>query len=479
VLENVAQAAIDRQGRRLALLRRGRAGLARADLWWSSPPGAEPTRELRPPFDELQTVGGQLRFSGDGQLLIWMYDDPGAIDPAQPGRSSALYVIPAGSGAPRKLRDGLTTSPSLTPFDWMPDNRHIVMARPDDHGSNRHLWLVDTISGNAQQLTATHTNETFPAVTPTGRGIAYASDEVDFDLVAIAPDGRARRSVLATARNEFDPAWSPAGDQFAFVTDRTGTLGIWARSRDGQWERPIVTDATFDASPSVTLASLAYSPDGRTLAYQRQNNGTFEIWLSPSTGGTPVRLINDGPGIRPYQDSPSWSPDGEWIVYRTRGRESSTLMKVRVGTSELIDLKVDVLPLSFAKWSPDGKWILCETAEGLSRVSSNGGDLQTLAPGAYFGFTWSDDSRHVYALGEGDTAGHLALVEIDTASATARVVNEDLGPIPVASDPIRGFTFAKGQGFLTSFANARSDIWLLEGFQQPVGWLSRLLRLER
>ena len=32
--------------------------------------------------------------------------------------------------------------------------------------------------------------------------------------------------MLATARNEFDPAWSPTGDQFAFVTDRSGSIEI-------------------------------------------------------------------------------------------------------------------------------------------------------------------------------------------------------------------------------------------------------------
>jgi len=48
-----------------------------------------------------------------------------------------------------------------------------------------------------------------------------------------------------------------------------------------------------------------------------------------------------------------------------------------------------------------------------------------------------------------------------------KVLNPDLGPVPIANQPIRGLSLAGEHGFLTSLASARSDIWLLEGFQPP------------
>jgi TolB protein len=133
-------------------------------------------------------------------------------------------------------------------------------------------------------------------VAPGGSRIAYATEEVDFDLTLIAPDGQSRRTMLATARNEFDPAWSPAGDQFAFVTDRSGSIEIWTRSRDGVWERPIVTAKDFGDSRTETLASLAFSPDGRTLAYQR---GRRDLGCGcRRLAGAPVRL-NTTTGYEP------------------------------------------------------------------------------------------------------------------------------------------------------------------------------------
>jgi hypothetical protein len=89
---------------------------------------------------------------------------------------------------------------------------------------------------------------------------------------------------------------------------------------------------------------------------------------------------------------------------------------------------------------------------------------------------WRPDSRHVVVLTESETPGHFALAEVSIDSTEPKLLNPDLGPIPVANQPIRGFSYAKGQGFLTSLASARSDIWVLEGLPSPPGWLGRLLR---
>ncbi len=489
VLENVSRAAIDREGKRLAIFRNDPDVKLRETLWWSSPPGAEPTQEARPPAN-IHATSTQLAFAADGQLLAWMNapSNEFAID-----RSLNVFCLfPAGGGAPREIFRGITSASTVPHFGWLADGRHVVLAMPDPRLGNRHLWLADTASGSLQQLTATHTNETDPVVSGDGLRIAYASDEVDFDLVLIAPDGQTRRPLLTTARNEFAPVWSPSGDQFAFVTDRAGGLEIWSRSRDGQWERPIVTATDFGASRTQTLGALAFSPDGRTLAYQRSGGQGFGIWLSPTTGGTPVPLSTRTSGTpvsaaslenpREYQDSPSWSPDGEWIAYLSAESENGRpiIKKQRVGTQESSTLFTGDLP-SFSRvaWSPDGQWVAFQTTDGLTRVPAGGGKPESIVAESSIDFTWAPDSRRIHVLVESERSGHFGLIEIDMATGVVKTINDDLGPIPIANQPIRGFSFLKGEGFLTSLASARSDIWLLEGFQQPAGLLSRLLQTGR
>jgi Tol biopolymer transport system component len=436
-------------------------------LWWSSPPGAPPQREQRPPFDTLRTGGdGLVRFSADGQLMAWMYDVD-TINSADPSRSSGFYLVPAGAGPVKQVLTALPGASNVTLFDWWSDNRQAVMALPDTLGGNRHLWIADTVSGRARQITAGHTNETAPAVAPGGSRIAYATEEVDFDLTLIAPDGRSRRTMLATARNEYDPAWSPAGDQFAFVTDRSGSLEIWTRSRDGVWERPIVTAKDFGASQTDTLASLAFSPDGRTLAYQRGGDGTWDLWLSPITGGAPVRLTTSTGTNRPWRDAPTWSPDGEWIAYVDNDAGKTLLYKTRVGTTDRIIVLEGGLTFTRPVWSPDGKWIVTQTEDGLVRVSPDGGKPEVMSTALIHAVTWRSDSRRLVALSDSDTPGHFSMIEIEASTGTVQILNPDLGPVPIANQPIRGLSFVAAQGFLTSLASARSDIWLIEGFQPP------------
>ena len=472
VLENVNHAAIDPAGRKLAVLRS--ASSMYQQLWWASPTGSDLVQETRGQLGIGEFgLGGQLQFSPDGRhLLAWLFNARSSKDVA----AGAYYLIETQPN--RDVRQVLTSIPptaTLQPFSWWPDNRHVVVGITDPVTGGKHLWFGDTQSTMMRRLTATHTNETFPTASPDGRHVAYASEEVDFDVILIGEDGRSKQPSLATARNEMEPAWSPLGDQYAFVTDRTGTMEIWIRSRDGQWERPLVTGADFPNERTETLASLAFSPDGRTLAFQRRGPGLATIWLVPVTGGTPVQLL---PNDHEYtwHDAPVWSPDGEWIAFTRSNGPRFSLAKVRRGPNDIVALVDEVLPFTRSAWSPDGQRIACQTPQGLVVVPASGGPPEVVLPEEMLVFEWADDSRRIVGLQESENVGHIAFVELDTRTRDIKVLNPDLGSIPVANEPIRGFSFAKGQGYLTSLASARSDLWLLSGFDPPGGRLWAWLR---
>jgi hypothetical protein len=111
------------------------------------------------------------------------------------------------------------------------------------------------------------------------------------------------------------------------------------------------------------------------------------------------------------------------------------------------------------------------------RVSADGGPTETIAEReTAHAITWRPGGRHIVALIESETPGHFAMVEFDTRTRETRVLNPDLGPIPIANQPIRGLSFAEGRGFLTSLASARSDIWVIDGFELPPSGIARWFR---
>jgi len=116
---------------------------------------------------------------------------------------------------------------------------------------------------------------------------------------------------------------------------------------------------------------------------------------------------------------------------------------------------------------------------GLARIPADSGKPQVIVDEAFIDFAWAPDSRHVFVLAESETAGHFGLSDIDSTTGRSTILNPDLGAIPIANQPIRGFSFLPGEGFLTSLASARSDIWLLDVIEPPNRWFDRILALFR
>jgi Tol biopolymer transport system component len=97
----------------------------------------------------------------------------------------------------------------------------------------RHRGSLMTESSTISQLTShALTNETVaPSASPDGRHIAYASEEVDLRSWSPSPrtDAHSPRMPGDGHGTNGDPAWSPNGEQFAFVTDRTAAWEFAAR----------------------------------------------------------------------------------------------------------------------------------------------------------------------------------------------------------------------------------------------------------
>jgi eukaryotic-like serine/threonine-protein kinase len=477
VVENAFRSAVAPNGAALAFLK-SEAQDARWTLWLAPAPERDARRYDVGLLNGKRFSNGLLRFTEDGsKLLAWLVPSNGDSTVANPD----FWEIRMPDGEPRRVLTSLRQRSFGVPlFCWLPDNRHVVLTRADGPTPGFHLWLADTMTDFIRPLTTTVGNEHAPALSPDGRTIAFESNTTDFDLFEVPVDGGPIRPFLNTSRNEFDPAASPVNTQYAFVTDRTGNMQIWLQNEEGYSPQPLVTEASFGGQISTAIGSLAFSPDGKRLAFQWEvaKAGTTapgsRLWVIPVSGGTPILAGGD----ENYQDAPTWSPDGEWLAYLTY----SSLVKVRVGGGAApITLKTGGIPQFVARpqWSPDGKSILCETDDGLTVIREDGLASRAISAPGWLAYAWDKDGRHVYGLRQSDDQHHFMLVSVDVQTGAQRIINANLGTIPVAQQPVRGFSRLHNRGFLTSIARARSDIYFLEGFRISRSWPERFWPLGR
>ena len=143
------------------------------------------------------------------------------------------------------------------------------------------------------------------------------------------------------------------------VVTLAAVVGYWL------WPHPQVADAILSLANPVQVTrsqglvtSLAWSPNGSTLAYQLRNTQiTSDIWVSP-IGGEPLNRTADYSG---FHGEPVWSPDGREIAFRsTRDGGGIFVMSALAGAPRKVSTAVASAPANpnwgsgFPRWLAEG-----------------------------------------------------------------------------------------------------------------------------
>jgi WD40 repeat protein len=265
------------------------------------------------------------------------------------------------------------------------------------------------------------------------------------------------------------PSWSAAGDQMAFITDRSGESEIWLRNPSGNWERPAVRQSDFPNDPGQAFRSVALSPDGTRIAYNRHGR----LWVSPASGG---RASQAAVGGESESAAHSWSPDGSSIAYIGIIGGSWHVAVTRVGSQQPQFLLPGTANQCFSApvWSPDGRWIACGTAsQTVLLVSPDGQQRRSLpipVPAApqRFVLVWSRDAETIYVASSHTPKARLDAVDVRTGGSR-RIAEyaQELRFSSTVNFSLSGSLSRDGKSFATTVLNSKSDLWMLEGFPQP------------
>jgi len=150
---------------------------------------------------------------------------------------------------------------------------------------------------------------------------------------------------------EFDPSFSPDGNQVAFVIHNQESSGIYTTVVGGE-KSMRVTVHPGDRSPR-------WSPDGRQLAFIRYSEQGVAIYVVPVLGGTEHRLYSSPAGIN--SRTLDWSPDGKALaiteIAADRVHTWIALLSLTDSTIQRLTSPSDQEQDSSPAFSPDGSTI--------------------------------------------------------------------------------------------------------------------------
>ncbi|MEO7653007.1 MAG: hypothetical protein ABIZ80_21305, partial [Bryobacteraceae bacterium] len=111
------------------------------------------------------------------------------------------------------------------------------------------------------------------------------------------------------------PRYSPDGKSLAFISDRSGSDNVWIMNADGTNLRALTSEKRF------LLGSPTWSPDGRYILARRWGQYPLEsylrkseLWLFHLDGGGGVQLTK-GDAKHTRVSGPAFSPDGKYIYF--------------------------------------------------------------------------------------------------------------------------------------------------------------------
>ena len=368
---------------------------------------------------------GESAWSPDGKQIAYQWH--------LGNRQTELRVVGLDGAKPRVL-SRYETGQDARCTDWSPDGTQILAQLSRESGTLQ-MVLVSATDGSTRVL-ATTEREIYPAAmlfAPGGRHVVYdalpdeASPERDILLVSLKTGETT--PLIRHPADDFLLGWSADGRWLVFASDRTGALGLWVVG---------VAEGKTLGTPRLVKEGI-----GRILPMGLTRQGTlfygvvtatedvFVADLDPKTGrinGPARKAIEQNEG---GNFDPSYSPDGRFLAYVTRGGNSPYPTNVgnalcirsletgqeRVFYGEI--WKRGYRWIRGPRWSSDSRFITFAGSRGaypttVLRLALETGEivpvLQAGANDVLMGGAYGSDQKHFFGRGDREKGSSKVVV---------------------------------------------------------------------